>query len=187
MSNNNEHWHSDFGFAGPHMTLYHHHFQMVDSITINCKRAMKGLNPHALKHEPETINNTLSSEAKEERNVQAEEWTTPRCYARRNNDRNPHDNNVGRKTCDSNEEDKNSNRHNEFHEKDSDEEEEEEEVHHDVRNDDDKVKTSNKTEELTEKEYEQECFNLSIDERACNNLYDVCLNDLTNEEKQFTG
>ena len=41
---------------------------------------------------------------------------------------------------------------------------EEEEVCRDVRNDDEKVKTSIKTDELTEKKHEQEHFDLLIDE-----------------------
>ena len=77
MSNNDEHWHSNFGFTGLHMTFHRHHFHMDDLIIINCKRTMNGLNRHALTYEPEIINNALSSEAKEERKVKAEEWITP--------------------------------------------------------------------------------------------------------------
>ena len=149
MNVTNEHWHSDFGFAGPHTTFHHQCFQMVHLTMMNCKRTMNRLNPCALTHEPEIINNTLSSEAKEERNVQAEEWITLKDFARRDNDGNPHDDKVGTKTCDNNEKEKNINRCNELCEKDSDDEEEE--VHCDVRNDEEKVKTSNKIEELTEK------------------------------------
>ena len=53
-----------------------------------------------------------------------------------------------------------------------------------LRHNDEKHKEkSSKNEELTENECEQECFNLLIDEHVCNNLHDVCLLDLTHEEK----
>ena len=38
---------------------------------------------------------------------------------------------------------------------------------------------------MTEKEHEQECFNLLIDEHVCNNLHNVCLYNLTHEEKKL--
>ena len=116
MSNNNEHWCSDFGFAGSHTTFYHQCFQTVDLTIMNCKRTMNGLNQRALPHASEIINNALRSGAKEERKVQVEEWTVPKDYARSDNDTNPHDENVERK---------NTNRHDESH-VDSDDEEEEE-------------------------------------------------------------
>ena len=43
----------------------------------------------------------------------------------------------------------------------------------------------NEREELTEKEHEQECSDLLIDERACNNFHDACLRDLINEENKI--
>ena len=66
MGNNNEQWNSDFGFAGPCTTFHHQCFQMVDLITLNCKRTMNGLNPHALTHEPVMYDDNMT-EAKEER------------------------------------------------------------------------------------------------------------------------
>ena len=70
-----------------------------------------------------------------------------------------------------------------MHEKDSDDEEETE--YCDVRNNDEKVKMSNETEELTEITCEQEHFNLLIDERVCNNLCNFCFHDLTYEENKI--
>ena len=125
-------------------------------------------------------NDNANSEAKEEWKVQVEDWIQPKEHERRHKDGNPHGNNVGRKTQDNNEEEKNGNRHNELYEEDSDNEEEE--VCR-LRNDDDKVKEkSNETDILTEKEHEQEHFNLLIDECACNDSCNVCLHSLTNEE-----
>ena len=97
MSNNNEHWHSDFGFAGPHATFHCQYFQMVDLITMNCKRTMNGLNPCALTCEPETCDNNTNSDAKEERKVQVEEWIQPKEHESRHEDGNQQGNNVGRK------------------------------------------------------------------------------------------
>ena len=102
---------------------------------------MNGLNPHALPHEPETSNDKLSSEAKDERKVQVEEWTTPKYCAREDNDA---------KTHDGNEERKNENKHDKLCEDDS-EDEEDDARHCDVRRNNNKVKTVNKYEELTEK------------------------------------
>ena len=65
MSNNNEHWHSDFGFAGPQTTFHQQHFLKVVSSIKNCKRTTNGLNPCALTHEQEKDEST-NSEAKEE-------------------------------------------------------------------------------------------------------------------------
>ena len=53
---NNAHWNGDFWFAGPHTTFCYQHFQMVDLMTLNYKRAMNGLNTHALHHEPKYDN-----------------------------------------------------------------------------------------------------------------------------------
>ena len=63
--------------------------------------------------------------------------------------------------------------------------EEEEVCHGDERNNNDEVKTLNEPEELTEKEHEQECFDLLIDERMRDNFHDVCLHDLINEENKI--
>ena len=46
------------------------------------------------------------------------------------------------------------------------------------------MKTLNEPEELTDKEHEQEHFELLIDECMCNNLRNVCLCNLINEEKK---
>ena len=54
---------------------------------------MSALSPCALPHEPEASNNKLNSEAKEEREVQVEEWTAPNDSARAGNDAKTHDNN----------------------------------------------------------------------------------------------
>ena len=106
---------------------------------------MNGLNPHALPYEPEKSNNKLRSEAKEELEVQGEQWTTPNEHARA-------DNHV--KTHDDNEEGNNEKRHNELHDDDSDNEEED--SHHcDVRNSNKKVRTLQEPEEFTLKEHEQ--------------------------------
>ena len=59
--------------------------------------------------------------------------------------------------------------------------EEEEVCHGDGENNNDKAKTLNEPKESTEKEHEQECFELLIDECMCNNLHNVCLCDLINE------
>ena len=42
-----------------------------------------------------------------------------------------------------------------------------------MKNNNDKVKISNESDELTEKEHEQEHFDLLIDEHMCNNLCDI--------------
>ena len=52
---NNEHWCSDFGFAGLHTTFHHQHFQMIDLTAMNCERVMNGLNSCTLPHEPEKL------------------------------------------------------------------------------------------------------------------------------------
>ena len=72
MSNNNEHWHVDFGFAGPHTTLHHQCFQMVDLIMLNFKRTMNGLNPRALTYEPAMHDDDMTK-IKEERKDMLEE------------------------------------------------------------------------------------------------------------------
>ena len=127
---NIEHWHSDFGFRGLHTTFHHQCFQMVELTTMHCKCTMNRLNPHTLPHQPETSNNKLSSEVKEERAVQGEEWTTP-------NERVRVDNYA--KTHDKNEEGNNENRHNEWHDDDLDNEKEDSQ-HCDARSDNNKVK-----------------------------------------------
>ena len=131
---------------------------MVDLMITHCKRTMNGLNPHTFPYEPETRDNKLSSEAKEERDVQGEEWTTHNEHARVDNCVKTHDNNK---------EGNNENRYNELHNDDS-ENEEEDSYHCDVRSDSDKVKTLQEPEEFVEKEHEQECFNLLVDEQMYN-------------------
>ena len=61
---NNEHWNSDFGFAGPHTTFHHQCFQMVDLMIMHCKRTINWLNPHALLCEPTASNAKLKEEKK---------------------------------------------------------------------------------------------------------------------------
>ena len=67
---NNVNWNRYFGHAGPHTTFHHQCFQMVDLIMLHCKRAMNGLNPHALPHEPieqnekHAVENNMPSEGK---------------------------------------------------------------------------------------------------------------------------
>ena len=39
-------------FTGPHTVMHHQCYQMVDMLMHHCRRAMCGLNPHALPHEP---------------------------------------------------------------------------------------------------------------------------------------
>ena len=58
---NNVHWNSDFGYAGPYTTFHHKCFQIIDLMTLHWKRAMNGLNPHTLLHEP-TEHNTKHME-----------------------------------------------------------------------------------------------------------------------------
>ena len=93
MSNNDEHQHSDFGFAGPHTTFHHQCFQMVELTNIHRKRAMNGLNPCTLPYEPKTSNNKLSIKLKQERKLQVEELTAPNDYARVDNCVKTHDGN----------------------------------------------------------------------------------------------
>ena len=69
---------------------------------------------------------------------------------------------------------------------DDDSEDEEEELYHcDVRNNNNKVKTLQESEEFTEKEHEQKHFDFLIDECVCNNVYNVCLCGLINEENNI--
>ena len=172
---NNEHCHSDFEFAGPHTASHHLFFQIFELMKMHCERTMNGLSPCSLTHEPETRNNKLRSEAKEEREVQVEEWTTPNEHVRVEN---------CVKTHDDNEEGSNENRCKELHDDDS--ENEEEDSHHcDVINNNDEVKTLKEPEEFVEKEHEQEHFDLLIDEHMCNTFHNVCLCNLINEDLFF--
>ena len=173
MSNNNEHWYSDFGFTVPQTTFHHQHFQMVDLTTMNFKHKMNRLSPHALPHELETNNNKVNSELEEERKLKVEELIKPKEHAHRDNNMKQCDTNFGRKSI---------NRHDELH-VDSDDEEEEA-CQSDRTSDTNEVKIV-ASDELTEKEDEEECFEVLIDEHMCNNLYDVCLCDLTNEENKI--
>ena len=61
---NNENWNSYFGFAGPHTTFHHQHFQMVDLMMMQCKCTMNGLNSHELPHELEVSNTKLKIKKK---------------------------------------------------------------------------------------------------------------------------
>ena len=97
MSNNNEHYASDFWFTGPHTTFHHQHFQMVDLMIMNFKRRMCGLSPCAVPYEPERHNDNMSSEIEEELKVKVEEWIKPTEHVRRDSNEKQHDANVGRK------------------------------------------------------------------------------------------
>ena len=89
--NNNEHWHSDFGFTGPHTTFHHQHFQMVDLKIMNFKRTVCGLSPHAVPCEPVTNNNNMNSELEEERKGKVEDWIKPKKHVRKDNDMEQND------------------------------------------------------------------------------------------------
>ena len=44
----------EFAHAGPRAVAHHQHHQMVDLLTQYCRKAMGGLNPHALPYAPPT-------------------------------------------------------------------------------------------------------------------------------------
>ena len=53
----NVHCYRHFGRAGPCTTVHHQYLQMVDLMTLHCKRSMNGLNAFAFSYEP-TEHNT---------------------------------------------------------------------------------------------------------------------------------
>ena len=120
MNNNNEHWHSDFGFTGPHTTFHRQHFQMVDLIIMNFKRTVYGLSLYAVTHEPVRCDNNMT-EAKEERKetLEEDEWIQPKDHKARKL------RNIEGKARHDEEEDMNGNRHHELHEEDLEDEENE--------------------------------------------------------------
>ena len=145
MNINNEHWHSDFGFTGPHTTFHHQHFQMVDLIIMNFKRMVHGLNPCAVPYE--AVRSDNMTEVKEEREEMKEEgeWITKvhQGGKRRNaEDIVRHDTEFSR---------------NKFHELcEEDEDGEEDEGCHTNFNDNEIEGNDRSKEELTEYEYEIE-------------------------------
>ena len=124
-------------------------------------------------HEPEINNNNTNSELEEERKAKVEEWIKPKKQLRKDNNMKQNDVNVGRKII---------NRHDKLH-VDS-EDEEEEPCQNNGTSDDNEVQIVT-SDELKEKDHKEKCFEMLIDECMCNNVYVVCLCDLTNEENKI--
>ena len=85
MDVNNEHWNSDFGFTGPHKTVHHQCFKMIDLMIRSFERTVCGLNPRTVPYKPVMSNNMTEVREELQETKEEGEWRSDHQGRKRSN------------------------------------------------------------------------------------------------------